>query len=148
MLALAVPLASCGGQSAGDRSPSLGQLPLVRGSDVVAQTRQCDSGSNPYCAIELVVVDAKYKSSDALLSGERRHLRSLGWTLADGATGLETGANSPSRRVRVTFATADDDLRGIDLGWIKRPQPITLALSRAIFNRSATLSMMLETGAA
>jgi hypothetical protein len=40
-----------------------------------------------------------------------------------------------------------NDLRGVDLGWIRRPRTITLALSNTMFDRSAAMSMMLEVGA-
>jgi hypothetical protein len=145
-LALIVALAGCGSSRAA-RTPSVAQLPLVAGAKVTAQTRQCDSGSNAFCAIELVVVDPSYKSSDLLALDEAHHLRKAGWSLADGDTGVETAANSPHHGLRVTYSTAIDDLRGIDLDQIQRPRAITLALSNTLFDRVAAMSMMLEVGA-
>ena len=46
----------------------------------------------------------------------------------------------------MTYATAYGDLKGIDLGWIKRSRTITLALSRALFDRASAMSVMLEVG--
>jgi hypothetical protein len=57
-------------------------------------------------------------------------------------------ADSPGARLRVTFATALLDLKDIELGWIKRPRPISLALSRAIFDGEAAMSMNLVAGPA
>ncbi len=145
-LALMVALAGCG-SSGGARTPSVAQLPLVGGAEVAAQTRECDSGSNAFCAIVVVVFDRRYKSSDQLALDEAHHLRKAGWSIADGDTGVESGANSPNHGLRLTYATAIDDLRGIDLGWIRRPRTITLALSNALFDRTAAMSMMLEVGA-
>lgn len=145
-VALVLLLAGCGSGGA-QRAPSVAQLPLVQGAQIAAQVRQCDSGSAAYCAIELVVVDRRYTSSDAMASEEERELRQRGWSIANGDTGVESAANSPGHGLRVTYATAIDDLRGIDLGWIRRPWPITLALSNALFDRDAAMSMMLELGA-
>jgi hypothetical protein len=139
-------LAGCGSSRA-SRTPTLAQLPLVAGAQVATQVRECDSGSNAYCAIDLVVIDRRYRSSDELTLEEADHLRKEGWSIADGDTGLESAANSPSHGLRVTYATAIDDLRGIDLGWITRPRAVSVALSRSMFDRSAAMSMMLEVGA-
>lgn len=66
----------------------------------------------------------------------------------DGDTGEERAAESPTHSLRVTYATPFGDLKGIDLGWIKRSQPIAVALSQAMFHRSSAMSMMLEIGPA
>lgn len=145
-LALLLILGGCG-SGAATRTPTVGRLPLVPGAHVTAQVRECDSGSSAYCTIELVVLDHRYVSSDTLATDEGRHLQKLGWSIANGDTGVEAAANSPNRNLRVTFATASDDLRGIDMGWIKRAQPITTALSKSMFDRDAAMSMMLEVGA-
>jgi hypothetical protein len=113
----------------------------------VAAVRQCDRGSGPFCAVELVVVARRYRTSDALLASERRQLRKLGWTGTGGDTGDEQAADSPGHKLRLTYATAYGDLKGIDLGWIQRSRRITLALSHVLFNRSAAMSLMLELGA-
>ncbi len=142
LLAL-VALSGCGPGSS--RSvPDLAQLPLVSGTSIVAQARQCDKGKAAYCAVEIVLVGRLYKSSQDLLGVERERLVTLGWMREGADTGNEHAADSPGHKLRVTYATAIGDLTGIDLGWIKRPRRITLALSRAVFQRTAALSMMLE----
>jgi hypothetical protein len=142
LLALGMVVAGCG--SSGAHVPEVAKLPLVPGTRIVAQARQCDRGANPYCAVEIVLVGRSYKTSQDLLAVERERLVSLGWTREGADTGNEHAADSPGHKLRVTYATALGDLTGIDLGWIKRPRRITLALSRAVFQRTAALSMMLE----
>jgi len=92
------------------------------------------------------VVDSRYHSSDDLLKAQHDRLKAAGWSSVNGDIGDESAAQSPGRRLRVTYATADGDLKGIDLGWIKRSRPVTLALSRSLFGRTAALSMLLEEG--
>ena len=141
----AAVLAGCG-QGGSARTPDLSQLPLVKGTNIVTQIKQCDRGANAFCAVELVVVHPGFKSSADLLQAEHRHLRRAGWSATNGDTGEQQAAESPGHQLRVTYATADGDLKGIDLGWIQRPRSITLALSRALFDRRPSLSVMLETG--
>jgi hypothetical protein len=141
----ALALAGCG-QSASSRSPTLTGVPLAKGVRVVAHVRRCDRGTNPYCAVQVVVVGGRYRSSEALMSGETRHLRSLGWAQTSGDSGVEQAAESPGHKLRLTYATAALDLQGVDLGWIRRSPEITQALSRIMFSRAPALSLMLETG--
>ena len=144
-LTLAFAVGGCGG--AGKKNvPDLRQLPLVPGAQVVARVQECDSGANSFCAIEFVIVDRHYHTSTDLLEAEHKLIRSRGWLGADADTGDQKAADSPGHKLRVTYATAYGDLKGIDLEWIKRPRPITLALSRALFERASALSMMLELG--
>ena len=145
LAASAAALAGCG-QSAASRTPDLARLPLVGGTSIVTQARQCDRGANSFCAVELVLVDPRFRNSADLLEAEHRLLRGAGWSGANGDTGEQHAAESPGQKLRVTYATADGDLKGIDLGWIQRPRPITLALSRALFDRKPALSLMLENG--
>jgi hypothetical protein len=145
VLAACAALTGCGSGSS-QRTPAVANLPLVAGARVAAQERVCDPGSSAYCAIELVVVDSRYPSSDALDTDEGKHLQSLGWKIANGDTGLQSAANSPNHKLRVTYATAINDLRGIDFRWITRAEPITVALSNSMFDRTAAMSMMLEEG--
>jgi predicted small lipoprotein YifL len=143
LVALGAALAGCG--SSGTRHvPDLAKLPLVPGTEIVARARQCDKGNHPYCAIEIVLVGRSYKTSQDLLGVERERLVSLGWTREGADAGNEHAADSPGHRLRVTYATALTDLTGIELGWIKRARPIAPALSRAVFQRTPALSMMLE----
>jgi hypothetical protein len=141
-LVVAGALAGCG--NSGDRSPAVDGLPLAAGSKIVARIRQCDKGSNAYCALELVVVSDRFRSSDALVTGEHRLLRRSGWTADHAQTGDETAAESPGDKLRVTYATASGDLRDIEIGWIRRSHDVSLALSRTLFDRSPAMSMMLE----
>ena len=144
--ALIATLAGCG-QSSAQHSPDLARLPLVRGARILAEARRCDRGANVFCAWELVVVATGYRTSDALLRSEHRRLLKLGWTGANADTGEEKAADSPGHKLRVTYATAYGDLKGIDLGWIKRSRQTTLTLSKAMFQHSPALSMLLEEGA-
>ena len=143
---MAVMLGGCG-SSQSDRTPTVSDLPLVPGAKIVAQVRTCDQGARAFCAIELVVLDHGYQSSDVLALDESHKLRTSGWSLADGDTGEETAANSPGHKLRSTYATAVGDLREIDLGQINRARLITLALSSSIFDQTPAMSMMLEVGA-
>src|ERR687883_1261715 len=72
-------LAACG-RSGPAHVPSQGALPLVDGAKVVAQVRECDPGSNSYCATMMVVVNNRYRTSKDLLLSERSVLRKHGWT--------------------------------------------------------------------
>ena len=145
-LALAVSIAGCGAGKA-DRTPTASDLPLVPGAKITAQVRACDRGSRAFCAVDLVVINHRYVSSDVLARDESHVLRKHGWSLADGDTSLQSAANSPGHKLRLTFATATGDLREIDLGTINRPWPITYALSSSMFDRAAAMSMRLEVGA-
>jgi hypothetical protein len=151
-VALALAITGCalmlGGCGSGGASGavSLSQLPLVPGATIAAQTQQCDSGTNAFCAIQAVIVDRQFGSSGALVESEHRHLHSLGWTTSAGDDGDEVAADSPGHKLRVTYATAVDDLIGLDEKWIKRPWPIWASLSQALFNRTPAMSILLEVG--
>jgi hypothetical protein len=141
---LAILVGGCG--AASPHAPDVSRLPLVSGASVVAQAPRCDRGANGFCAVELVVVAPRFRDSVDLLKSERRQLRKLGWSGANGDTGDERAADSPGHRLRLTYATAAGDLKGIDLGWIDRSRAVTVALARALIARSPALSMMLEYG--
>ena len=142
---MAVALSGCG--ATGPRTPDLSRLPLVPGARIALQVRVCDTGANSYCGWEVVVVAPGYRDSDLLLTLERRHLKKLGWSAATGDIGSEHAADSPGHRLRLSYATPTQDLQGVDLGFIRRSRPVTLALSRAFFEHVPTLSMLLEVGA-
>lgn len=137
-------LAGCGGS--GNRTPSLSGLPLPRGAAVALRERTCDRGANAYCSLQLVVVGRHYQTSQQLVHAERRLLRSDHWAQANATVGLELAADSPSDRMRVTYATAGDDLQGVDRGWVSRVRPVTLALSHAMFANTSAMSMLLVLG--
>lgn len=144
-LGVGVLLVGCG-SAATSRAPGLAGVPLTDGARVLASIRRCDRGASPFCAVQLVVADARYRNSTDLLHGERDRLRALGWTSANADNGDEHAAESPGHRLRLTYATAALDLKGIDLGWIQRARVIAHTLSRAMFDRASALSLMLETG--
>jgi hypothetical protein len=144
LLAL-VALAGCG-QGTSRRSLSLRQVPLVPGATIVTHTAQCDRGANAFCAIEAVVVDRSFNSSGALAASEDHLLHRLGWKSSAGDDGDEVAADSPGQKVRVTFATAIDDLIGIDEHWIRRSRSIEMALDRTMFDRTPAMSIMVEVG--
>ena len=143
--ALVAVLAGCG-QGSSQHAPRLSDLPLVPGAKIVAQVRECDRGANAFCALHLVIVDPRYKTSADLVEDEHVRLLAHGWSGANADTGEQHAADSPGHKLRVTYATAYGDLKGVDLGWIQRPRPITLALSRALFDRASAMSVMLEIG--
>jgi hypothetical protein len=143
--ATAAVLGGCGTANPG-RIPSLGAVPLTGGTRIVAHQTRCDRGANAYCAIQLVVVGRRYSSSGALMSRERRYLKSLGWGISFAQTGPERAAESPGHRLRLVLATAAYDLQAVDLGWIQRAPGISRALSQTMFNRQSALSLMLESG--
>jgi hypothetical protein len=145
LAALGLALGGCGG-SGSSRDPNLTQLPLVHGANIVAQVRRCDRGVNPYCAIELVVTDRRFKTSTDLIDAQHEQLRKHGWTGGTGDTGDQKAADSPGHKLRVTYATASGDLKGVDLGSIERPRQITLALSGVLFDQAPAMSIMLEVG--
>lgn len=140
-----VALAGCGSATP-TSSFDLGQLPLVPGSTVIRQSKQCDRGTNPYCAVEAVLVNHRFQSSGAFVASEDRLLHRLGWKHSAGDDGDEVAANSPHQKLRLTFATGVDDLIGIDEHWIKRSWPIEWTLDQTMFDRTPAMSIILEAG--
>ncbi len=122
------------------------QLPLVHGARIVSQGKQCDRGAAAFCSLEIVAVDPRYHSSQELADAEDALVRKAGWSTTDADTGDERAAESPGHKLRVTYATAYGDLKGIDVGWIHRSRQIALALSRAMFDRSSAISLELDRG--
>ena len=113
---------------------------------LVTQVHECDKGANSFCAVELVVLGPGYASSADLVKAERDRLRQSGWSGVAPDDGQQRAAASPGQKLRITYATAAADLLGIDLGWIKRPRPITRRLAHAMFDRSPAMSVLLEAG--
>jgi hypothetical protein len=137
-------LSGCG--SASSRTPSLSQLPLVPGAQVVEHQVACDSGTSAYCALELVVVDQRYKTSTDLVDSQHRLLLSRKWSGATADVNGEKAADSPGHALRVTYATAFNDLTLADEDYITREKAIQLALSHTQFARQSAMSVMLEIG--
>jgi hypothetical protein len=134
------------GRGSTPRAIGLRNIPLPAGTRVVTNVRSCDRGINPYCALQVVVVGDRYPSSTALRDAYQQQLAKLGWTRARGPDGNETAADSPGHEVRLTYATAYEDLRLVDSGWIGRTAAISHALSTTIFDRAPALSIMLLRG--
>ena len=141
----ALGAAGCGSGTPAGR-PSVSGVPLVHGAHVVSEARRCDRGAHPYCALQLVLAGPGYPTSQVLLTDEQHHLKRSGWGVAEGDTDFERAAESPGNSLRVTYATATQDLRSIDLGTIQRARPIARALSAQMFARAPALSLMLQSG--
>ncbi len=94
----------------------------------------------------MVVLDARYSSSHELVLAERGRLRAAGWVGASPDTGDQVADESPGDKLRATYATAFDELKAIDLGWIQRSWPTVSALDQQLFNGLPTMSMLLEVG--
>lgn len=139
-------IAGCGGTSPATRAVGTGQVPLPAGARIAAQTRTCDRGANPYCTVQLVVAGPAYSDPFALLVSERARLKQRGWSMEAGETGKEIAAESPGNELRLTYATAYNDLLAIDMGWIKRAAPIGHALAHVLFTRVPAISLLLQRG--
>jgi hypothetical protein len=144
--ALILVVSGCGGTTSSKRNPKLDQVPLVAGARVVARAVQCDRGASPFCSVQLVAVDPRYRTSEQLADAEHDLVKRAGWTESNADTGDERAAESPGHKLRVTFATAYGDLKGIDVGWVRRSRKIALALSKAMFDRVAAISVELDHG--
>jgi hypothetical protein len=121
-------------------------VPLTAGAHVVAHVRSCDHGAHAYCAVQLVVADPGSGSSQDLMTDERALLRRRGWTDTQGDTPAQRSADSPGHRLRVSYATAADDLLSWDQGTLMRRRAIARALAKTMFDRAAALSVMVQTG--
>ena len=118
----------------------------MHGAQVVAKVRQCDQGANPYCALELVLVDPAYASARSFVLAERELLKSHGWTGASPQTSDELADESPGHKLRITYATALVDLKGVDLGWIDRTSNVQRSLAKQLFAGSPAMSALLQVG--
>src|SRR5579859_4383342 len=134
-------LAGCG--SSGPHAPTLARLPLLPGSRVVAQVRQCDPGTAAYCAIQFVVINRAYHRLYDFIVAQHDYLHAHGWTGAGADTGEELAADSPGHKLHLTYATASGDLDGLIYRWSHRPWQIWGALDQSMWNRQADLSKML-----
>ncbi len=123
-------------------------IPLVPGVHLVEQARQCDRGANAFCALELVVADPGFRSSGDLVTREGQVLHRFGWTKVPGDSGTESGANSPSQKLHLSYGTALADLIGSGAGWFKRSHAIALALSRELVAKVPAVALTLQTGPA
>jgi hypothetical protein len=139
----AVVLSGCGN---GARSPKLASLPMVAGAHVVSNVHICDKGSNAYCALELVFTDPHYASSRDFVLGERKVLKSHGWTGATPPTGDELADESPGHKLRITYDTAYGDMKDIDMGWIQRTRRTQEVLSTQMFAGAIAMSVELQIG--
>jgi hypothetical protein len=134
------------GRGGTPRAIGLRNIPLPAGTRVVTNVRSCDRGVHPYCTVQVVIVGDRYPSSAALRATYAKQLAKLGWTSAKGPDGNETAADSPGHELRLTFATALEDLLGVDSNWIQRTAAISHSLSSTMFERAPALSIMLQRG--
>ncbi len=128
------------------RDIGLRDIPMVPGTRVLTKERSCDPGVHPYCSLQVVIVGDRYRTSQALRETYGANLLKLGWTTTKGPDGNETAADSPGHELRLTFATAYEDLLGVDSNWIQRTAAISHSLSSVMFDRAPALSLMLLTG--
>ncbi|MGH2896838.1 MAG: hypothetical protein ACRDPM_26710 [Solirubrobacteraceae bacterium] len=134
------------GRGGTPRAIGLQDIPLVAGTRVMTKVRSCDRGVNRYCALQVVIVGDRYPTSQALRTTYGAKLLKLGWTTTKGPDGNETAADSPGHELRLTFATAYEDMLGIDSKWIQRTATISHSLSSTMFDRAPALSIMLVRG--
>ena len=134
------------GQGGTPTATSLQRVPLAPDSTIVWRARRCDRGSHAYCSLQFVLVGRGYRSSAALRNAQRATLRHAGWTEARGDTDAERSATSPGGRLRMTVATAFNDLVSAEQGTIDRAPGVMRALSRQLFARTPTLSATVESG--
>jgi hypothetical protein len=144
-IAAAAGLVGCG-QGNTPVSASLADIPLAPGAKVVYHQRRCDPGVRSYCSVEFVLTGPRYSSSAALREAQRAVLKRAGWGSAHGETDAERAAQSPHDNLRMTYATAFNDLLSIDQGTIERAPGVGRALSRQLFSQTPALSGILQTG--
>ncbi len=129
IVAVAVVIVATG-RGGTPRAIGLKNIPLVAGTRVLTQVRSCDRGANPYCALQVVIVGDRYPHlAGAAHRLRRRSCSSWAGPPPRAPTATETAADSPGHELRLTFATAYEDLLAIDLGWIQRTAPISHSLS-------------------
>lgn len=141
-----VALAGCGGQGNTPVSASLANVPRAPGAKIVWHRRRCDAGASSYCSIQFVLAGPRYASSAALRAAELALLKRGGWGSAHGETDAERAAQSPHGNLRVTYATAFNDLLSLDQGTIERVPGFGRALAHQLFSRTPALSGILQTG--
>jgi hypothetical protein len=134
------------GRGGTPRAIGLRNIPMPAGTRVVTNVRSCDRGVHSYCAIQIVIAGDRYASSAALRAAYAQQLAKLGWTSAKGPDGNETAADSPGHELRLTYATAYEDLLGVDSNWVQRTAEISHSLSDTVFDRTPALSLMLVRG--
>jgi hypothetical protein len=144
-LAFAAGLAGCG-QGDTPASASLRDVPLAPGAKVVWQARTCDQLARAYCSIQFVIAGPHYGSAAALRAAQRSTLRRAGWSEARGDTDAERSSTSPHGKLRMTLATAINDLLSAEQGTIDRTPGVMRALSRQLFSQTPALSATLQTG--
>jgi hypothetical protein len=118
----------------------------VDGAHVVTSAGRCDQGANPYCTLELVIVDRNYKSARDLVVAERDLLTHRGWTAVAPPTADELADESPGHNLRVTYATAYGDLKGVDLGWVERSLEVRRSLGEQLFAGAPAISALVQSG--
>jgi hypothetical protein len=143
----AIALAGCG-KGASSTPLSVHELPMVPGVQILAQARQCDTGANAFCSLELVVADGRFHSSGDLVTLEGRLLHRAGWIRVPGDAGNEGGANSPGDKLHLSYGTALADLIGTGVNWFKRSKSLALVLSHQVMAHVPTMALTLTAGPA
>ena len=144
--ALALALGGCASGSPPGR-PAAHAVPLVARTAIVAQARVCDRGSHSYCAREFVLASPHHLLDAGVLKvAERTLLHNSGWRRTEGQTYDEFAADSPGDRLRITYATAEQDLLAIDERRIDRPPRIVRALAETLFAREPAISVIVQAG--
>ena len=77
---------------------------------------------------------------------ERNLLRAHDWTGASAQTADQLADESPGNKLRITYATAYGDLKGIDFNWIQRTREIQRSLSAEMFAGTPAMSAQLQIG--
>lgn len=134
------------GRGGTPRAIGLKNLPTLAGTRVMTQVRSCDRSAHAYCALQVVLVGDRYRTSSALRVAYAARLADLGWSSAKGPVDAETAADSPGHELRLTLATAYAELTDIDVGSVQRTAAISHSLSDTIFDRAPALSLMLMRG--
>jgi hypothetical protein len=146
LVAVAIGALTGCGQGNTPVTASLSEIPLAPGARVVWHQRRCDPGVSSYCSVEFVLAGPRYPSSAALREAQRAVLKRAGWGSAHGETDAERAAQSPHGNLRMTYATAFNDLLSLDQGTIVRAPGVGVALSRQLFSQTPALSGILQSG--
>ena len=121
---------------------------------VVELNKASDSGGVPADTMEIVHLrvsqvngcSACVATAAKSKQSPERLVTVAAWRESPYFTDAERAAQSPHRNLRVTYATAFNDLLSLDQGTIERVPGAGRALSRQLFSRTPALSGILQTG--
>lgn len=92
------------------------------------------------------MVDHNYKSARDFVVAERNLLKRRGWSTVAPPTADELAAESPGHQLRITYASAYGDLKGIDLGWMQRSLAVRHSLGEQLFAGAPAISALVQSG--